>query len=142
MNIDIYPMTIEDYAEVATLWQGVNGVGLHDHEDSSEGIAAYLSRNPGMSFVARHNGRLIGAVLCGHDGRRGSINHLAVDPEYRKQNIGRILVDRCLFELAKNGIQKCNIVVFRDNTSGLEVWKKLGWNEREDLTFMQIKTQR
>ncbi len=142
MNIDIYRMTIADYDEVAALWQGMDGVGLHDHEDSFEGIAAYLSRNPDMSFIARNNGRLVGAVLCGHDGRRGSINHLAVAPEFRKQNIGRTLVDRCLCELAKNGIRKCNIVVFRDNISGMEVWKKLGWNEREDLTFMQINTQR
>lgn len=140
MNPDIIPMTIDDYDEVARLWVNAEGVGLHDFEDSREGIALYLDRNPGMSFVAKYNGILIAAVLCGHDGRRGSINHLAVSPEYRGQGIGKALVNRCLSELQKAGIRKCNIVVFQDNTSGLEFWHKLAWKEREDLVFMQHMT--
>lgn len=140
MNPDIIPMTIDDYDEVARLWVNAEGVGLHDFEDSREGIALYLDRNPGMSFVAKYNGILIAAVLCGHDGRRGSINHLAVSPEYRGQGIGKALVNRCLSELQKAGIRKCNIVVFQDNTSGLEFWHKFAWKEREDLVFMQHMT--
>lgn len=140
MSIEIAPMTISDYNEVALLWQSVEGVGLHDFEDSREGIALYLDRNPGMSFIARQDGRLVGAVLCGHDGRRGSINHLAVANEFRRQAIGRTLVDRCLSELKKIGVRKCNIVVFIDNVSGREVWKRLGWREREDLVPLQTQT--
>lgn len=138
MSIKIIPMTIADYDEVAQLWRNVEGVGLHDYEDSREGIALYLDRNPGMSFVARQDGRLLGAVLCGHDGRRGSINHLAVAHEFRKQAIGRALVDRCLAELKKNGIRKCNIVVFRENAPGREFWARLGWYERDNLMPMQM----
>jgi N-acetylglutamate synthase len=93
MNCDIVPMTIADYDEVIKLWQNVEGVGLHDYEDSREGISFYLDRNPGLSFVARQAGLLVGAVLCGHDGRRGSINHLAVALEFRMHSIGKMLVD-------------------------------------------------
>lgn len=140
MNPEIIPMTIDDYDEVACLWENAEGVGLHEFEDSREGIALYLDRNPGMSFVARQNGTIIAAVLCGHDGRRGSINHLAVNPEYRGQGTGRALVTRCLSELQEAGIRKCNIVVFQENISGLEFWRRLDWKEREDLIFMQHMT--
>ena len=140
MDTEITAMTIADYDDVLVLWRSVDGIGLHDFEDSREGILLYLDRNPGMSFVARHGGRVVGAVLCGHDGRRGSINHLAVAPEYRGGGLGRTLVARCLSELGKAGVRKCNIVVYRENSSGLEVWSRLGWNEREDLVFMQKRT--
>lgn len=141
MNIKITPMTISDYDEVVLLWQIVEGIGLRGFEDSKEGIAFYLDRNPGMSFVARQNSRLVGAVLCGHDGRRGCIYHLAVASEFCKQGIGRTLVDCCLSELNKAGILKCNIVVYANNTSGREIWKRIGWQEREDLVFMQAYTE-
>ncbi len=140
MDIDIVVMTIVDYDEVSALWQSTTGVGLHDFEDSREGIALYLDRNPELSFVARCKGRLVGAVLCGHDGRRGGINHLVVHPEFRKQGIGKDLVDRCLGELGKHGIRKCNIHVFRDNTLGQQFWNRLGWNERDYLVTMQHST--
>lgn len=141
MNIDIKSMTITDYDEVAHLWANTDGVGLRDFEDSCEGIASYLDRNCGMSFVARRDGKLVGAVLCGHDGRRGCIYHLAVASEYRRQGIGKTLLNRSISELRAAGIRKCNIVVFKTNSSGQEFWRKLNWNGREDLMFMQISVQ-
>lgn len=140
MRVDIVSMSISDYDGVANLWESVEGVGLHDFEDSREGIALYLDRNPGMSFVARENGAIVAAVLCGHDGRRGSINHLAVSPEYRRQGIGKALADRCLYELRSAGIRKCNILVLQENASGRGFWSRLGWNVREDLLHMQHLT--
>jgi len=137
MCVEIVPMEIADYEEVVRLWRSVEGVGLHDYEDSREGISFYLERNPGLSLVARQSGVLVGAVLCGHDGRRGSINHLAVALGFRLQAVGRMLVDRCLTELQLIGIRKCNIVVFRENESGRAFWKRLGWDEREYLVPMQ-----
>jgi len=140
MGIDIEVMTIADYDEVIELWRGTEGIGLHEFEDSREGIAMYLDRNPGMSFVARSEGKLVGAVLCGHDGRRGFINHLVVNPEFRKQGIGKEMVDRCLGELGERGIRKCNIVVFRENSIGRGFWLQLGWNERPELVNLQYST--
>lgn len=140
MRVDVAPMIIADYDEVFALWQGCDGIGLHDFEDSREGVALYLDRNPEMSFVARKEGRLVGAVLCGHDGRRGYLNHLAVHPEFRRHGIARILVDMCLSELRNCRIRQCNIVVFRDNTSGREMWSRLSWIERDSLVRMQCST--
>jgi ribosomal protein S18 acetylase RimI-like enzyme len=134
--VNILEMTIADYAEVYDLWAATEGVGLSS-ADAPEAIAAYLARNPGMSFVAREaSGALVGAVLCGHDGRRGFLHHLAVRPECRGQGAGRALVERCLAALSAEGIEKCHIFVYRGNQAGRAFWEKLGWDERTTLVIM------
>ena len=90
MAVVIRPMTITDYEAVRALWTSCEGVGLND-ADRPEALSAYLERNPGMSFVAQQGDAIVGAVLCGHDGRRGYLNHLAVSPAHRHRG-GR---DRC-----------------------------------------------
>jgi putative acetyltransferase len=136
VELAVAEMTIEDFAEVHALWEKCEGVGLDDL-DTRENIGKYLDRNPGLSFVARDGGKLVGAVLCGHDGRRGYLHHLAVAHEYRRRGIGKALVDRCLSGLKSIGIQKCNIFVFGENDDALAFWVKDGWVDRSDLRFMQ-----
>jgi len=134
-------MTGQDYDEVAGLWRNTEGIGLDDDTDSREGIAAYLTRNPGFSYVARAEGHIVGAVLCGHDGRRGYLNHLAVALAHRQNGIGRALVEACLAKLGYIGIQKCNIFLFSDNEPGEAFWKRIGWKERGDLKVLQKPTR-
>lgn len=120
----------EDYAEVTALWKATEGVGLNADSDSEEQILFYLNRNPGLSLVARASGegnRIVAAVMCGHDGRRGYLSHLAVAEGHRGQGIGRRIVDECLKRLAKTGVPGCNVRVFLDNEAGQRFWKKLGW---------------
>ena len=135
MAVTILPFTMADYDEVFALWQSSPGVGLSD-VDSREGIAAYLARNPGLSFVARVSERLVGAVLCGTDGRRGYMHHLAVASPYRRQGIGEILVERCLSGLRAQGYQKCHIFVYGGNAEGQAFWERVGWKLRTDLVIM------
>jgi putative acetyltransferase len=126
-----------DLAEVLQFWQGMEGIGLSE-SDSYSALSLYLRRNPGLSWVARNRDReLIGAVLCGHDGRRGYLHHLAVARDYRRKGIGRALVDRCLSSLRELKILKCNVFLFSHNPEGQEFWKAMGWKEREDLILMQ-----
>jgi ribosomal protein S18 acetylase RimI-like enzyme len=131
----IQPFSINDYEDVLALWQATPGVGLSD-ADSRASIAAYLDRNPGLSFVARAEGRLVGAVLCGTDGRRGYLHHLAVQPEFRRQGIGQELVERCLAGLKTQGINKCHLFVFAANADGRAFWERTGWKQRTDLEIM------
>src|SRR5579859_4691820 len=99
MKIKIQPMVIGDYTDLMSLWRNTEGVGLSEGDEKS-GIRLYLRRNPRLCFVARDAaGKLIGAVLCGHDGRRGFLYHLAVSQNMRHQGIGRQLVDKCLAAL-------------------------------------------
>ena len=140
MSVVIREMSIQDYGEVLALWRVSEGVGLSD-ADSEESIARYLDRNPGLSFVARDGEHLVGAVLCGHDGRRGYIHHLAVGKSHRRQGLGRALVERCLSALRRDGIGKCHIFVFADHQDTIAFWKSIGWTQRVELVMMSQYVQ-
>jgi putative acetyltransferase len=136
-NYTLRPFTIADYDAVYALWLQTEGMGLND-SDTREAIAAFLERNCGLSAVAcTAVGMIVGAVLCGHDGRRGYLHHLAVARSHRKQGIGRALVDQCLARLAAHKIQKCNLFLFANNTEGRTFWLKQGWTTREDIVLVQ-----
>ena len=128
-------MTVLDYPDVIVLWQNSEGIGL-SAADTLPAISAYLARNPGHSFVARDHSLLVGAVLCGHDGRRGYLHHLAVAPAYRRQGIGQALVEHCMSHLKAVGIDKCHIFVYSANQAGQAFWKQTGWVLRPNLVLM------
>jgi N-acetylglutamate synthase len=128
-------MTSEDYEAVLALWKSSKGIGL-SKADSKEHLAGYLLRNPGLSFVAFADGELAGAVLCGHDGRRGYIHHLAVKESFRRKGVGRILVEHCQNALIRAGVTKCHVFVFTDNREATAFWKKMGWFERTELLMI------
>ena len=129
---------LEDYNAVVALWRRTEGVGLNE-SDTRPAIAAYLQRNPRFSFVAEKDSRIIGAVLCGHEGRRGYLHHLAVAKQYRQRGIGRRLVNACLAQLRKAGISRCSIFIFANNTGGMKFWAHTGWKLRTELRVMQIR---
>jgi putative acetyltransferase len=129
-------MAIADYAEVIALWRATEGLGLSE-SDEREPIAAYLDRNPGMSFVAVNGDCIVGAVLGGHDGRRGYLHHLAVTPGWRRRGIGRALVETSLAQLKAAGIPKFNLFLIDHNATGRAFWLKHGWTAREDLVLVQ-----
>jgi putative acetyltransferase len=132
-------MRLADYPGVMALWKKTEGIGLNE-SDSRPAIAAFLKHNPGLSTVAVADGRVVGAILCGHDGRRGYLHHLAVAPKSRRQGLGRALVGRSLENLRAVGIPKCNLFLFSDNTAGRAFWKRLGWTLRSDLLLVQKST--
>ena len=136
--MSIRMMTMEDYGAVYPLWQSLPGIGLHEHEDSREGVAYYLRRNPDSCFVAEDGNVIIGAVLCGNDGRRGYINHLAVAAAHQGKGLGRALVEACLEAMRKEGIRKCSFVVFRDNGKANAFWDAIGSTRREDCLYRNL----
>ena len=131
MGYHIRPMTIDDFEEVTTLWSRTEGLSLSE-DDSRDRLTVYLSRNPGLSFVAFMDGQLVGTVLCGHDGRRGVLRHLAVTEQCRGSGIARELVNRSIAELARQEIHKCNLYVLDSNPSAKRFWEHLGWYHLED----------
>jgi ribosomal protein S18 acetylase RimI-like enzyme len=137
MAVSYREMTIADYNCIFSLWSHTDGLGLTS-ADSRENIEKYLNRNPGGSFVAIEDGKIIGTILCGHDGRRGYIHHLAVEKNYRNKGIANSLVDLALKKLLENGIVKCHVFVFADNASGVNFWEHTGWKNRKDITLLSI----
>lgn len=132
-------LTIEDYDGVYELWNSVPGMGLNDYDDSYEGIKKYIERNPDTSFVAEDGGRIIGVILCGHDGRRGFIYHTAVLPQYRNRGIGKKLVQLALDALKQKGISKVALLVFSKNEIANAFWEKMGFCSRDDIVYRDKK---
>jgi N-acetylglutamate synthase len=139
MEIEIAEMTPADYDETVALWEACEGVCLGD-ADGREPITDYLRRNPAMSFIARDSGALVGAVLCGTDGRGGYLRHLAVAEPHRKSGLGRKLVDRGLTALGEAGVRRCQVVVLTENEAGREFWRRIGWIEPDQVRLMSKLT--
>ena len=133
--MNIRPMSIADYDQLRALWLSTPGMGLNNLDDSREGIDKYLAHNPRTSFIAEQDGQLIGAIVCGHDGRRGYIYHTCVRTDRQGEGVGRALVEAALDALKAEGIHKVALVVFDRNEKGNAFWEKLGFATREDLTY-------
>ena len=133
LSLLVRPMTIDDYDAVRAVWIASEGVFLAD-ADTRESLGRYLIRNPRTSFVALVDDVIVGAILCGHDGRRASMHHLAVASEHRGQGIGRALVENCLSSLAREEINCSYIFVLDDNESVISFWEHLGWDSQARFT--------
>jgi len=139
MSISYMEMAIADYQKVYKLWGKTEGIGLSD-ADEKENTARFLDRNPGTSFVAYDGSLLVGALLCGNDGRRGYVHHLAVRESRRRLGIGSTLIKGCLAKLEKLNIHKCHLFVFVDNSDAISFWESIGWEKRGELLLMSKYT--
>ena len=128
-------MTIEDYDQVYHLWKTIYGFGIRSIDDSREGVERFLKRNPTSSVVAEEDGKIVGCILCGHDGRRGCFYHVCVEESYRKHGIGRQMVGASMRALQAEGINKVSLIAFTKNDVGNAFWNRIGWTKREDLNY-------
>ena len=135
MEIRTRDFGIEDYEAAVDLWNRVEGLDVAEGDDR-ETIRRFLARNPGLSRVATEGSKIIGAVLCGHDGRRGYVYHLAVDPAYGRRGLGRRLIDECLAGLKQAGLERVNLLVAQDNPRGREFWRRCGWEDLDGAAPM------
>ena len=129
-------MTIDDYEGLYDLWMKIEGFGIRSIDDSIEGIERFLKRNPTTSVVAvEDGGRIIGSILCGHDGRTGYFYHVCVASDYRMHGIGKTMANFCVEALKKEKINKVSLIAFTKNTVGNTFWKDIGWSDREDVNY-------
>ena len=135
LEFDVRAMTIDDYDNVYALWSSINGFAIRSIDDSREGVDIFLKRNPLTSCVAIADGKIVGAILCGHDGRRGCFYHVCVHKDYRRRNIGRTMVAFCMEALRKEHINKVSLIAFTKNDVGNAFWNSIGWTKREDLNY-------
>jgi ribosomal protein S18 acetylase RimI-like enzyme len=133
----VRPFRPEDYAAARALWLATEGVGLSPG-DSEDEVRVFLARNEGLSLVAHDGDALVAAALCGHDGRRGYIYHLAVAATHRRRGLGRAMAVRCLDSLAAAGIRRGQVSVFATNALAHAFWEKVGGRLRADLVVFSI----
>ena len=130
----IREMTIEDYDDIIKMFKTTSGITIRE-ADSKNATKKYLERNPNLCFVATIKGCIVGCVMCGHDGRRGYLQHLIVKSEKRHQGIGKALFKRCIDSLKEIGISKSHIFVFKSNTLANSFWESNGWILRDEINI-------
>ncbi|MBQ8971045.1 MAG: GNAT family N-acetyltransferase [Lachnospiraceae bacterium] len=134
-DFKVRPMEAEDYNKVSELWHSIKGFAIRSLDDSREGVERFIRRNPGLSVVAESEGRIVGSILCGHDGRRGCLYHVCVHPDFRRRGIGTKMVVFAMEALRKEKINKVSLIAFTKNDIGNAFWKRIGWTKREDLNY-------
>ena len=135
VSYQIREMKSEDYSEVYALWKEIRGFGIRSIDDSKEGVERFLKRNPSTSIVAEAEGKVVGTILCGHDGRRGCFYHVCVKEGFRKHGIGKAMAVAAMKALREEKINKVCLIAFSDNEVGNVFWKSVGWTFREDLNY-------
>lgn len=138
MKAKIRVMKIDDYDEVVALWNQIDGFYIRSIDDSKEGIARFLKRNPNTSVVALIDNNIVGSILCGHDGRYGSLYHVCVHKKYRMQGIGREMVSFALEALKREFISTISLIAFSDNKVGNAFWSELGWDMKANVNRYEL----
>ncbi len=129
-------MTCGDYEGLYALWRTIRGFAMRSIDDSREGVERFLKRNPSTSVVAAdREGTIVGGILCGHDGRRGSLYHVCVREDWRRKGIGKAMVVHCMKALEAEQINKVSLIAFTANDIGNAFWNRIGWTRREDLNY-------
>ena len=134
----IRTMTIEYFEQVHALWMTIKGFGIRSIDDSKEGVERFLKRNPTTSVVAEIDNKIVGSILCGHDGRRGCLYHVCVDEKYRRHGIGKAMVVYAMQALKREKINKVSLIAFTVNDIGNAFWNTIEWTERKDLNYYEF----
>ena len=137
MEYAIRTATIDDYDSIFDLWNSTEQTrrAMNPVDDSREGIGRYMKRNPNTCFAAVAEGKIVGVILSGHDGRRGIIHHLCVHPDYRRMGVAARLVLSAEEALHAEGIQKIFCLVFTDNDVANDFWESQGYVRRTNLNY-------
>ena len=138
LKVIIVPMDPEDYEEVHALWLTIRGFGIRALDDSREDILRFIQRNPTTSVVARVDGRIVGSILCGSDGRQGALYHVCVAEPYRRRSIGTRMVGFCMHQLRYMGINKVSLIAFASNDAGNAFWNQIGWTRKTDVNYYEF----
>ena len=134
----IMPMTEDDYDDVRALWMTIRGFGTRALDDSPADVQRFIRRNPTTRVVARMDGRIVGSILCGSDGRQGALYHVCVAREYRRRGIGTHMVGYCMHQLRLMGINKVSLIAFASNDAGNAFWKQIGWTRKSDVNYYEF----
>lgn len=125
----------DDYEEVYSLWQSA-GAGIHaGRSDTPDEIEKKIQRDPELFLLAELDGKIVGTVLGGFDGRRGIVYHLAVEANQRKKGIGERLMVELEQRLKDKGCIRSYLLVTYDNLEAVRFYEKRGWTRMELYTY-------
>ncbi|CAI1510563.1 GNAT family acetyltransferase [Serratia proteamaculans] len=123
----------DDFEEIITLWERCDL--LRPWNDPEMDIERKLNHDPELFLVAEVGGEVVGSVLGGYDGHRGSAYYLGVHPDYRGRGIANALISRLEKKLIARGCPKIQLMVREDNDTVIEMYEKLGY-EIQNVTSL------
>jgi ribosomal protein S18 acetylase RimI-like enzyme len=133
--MEIRKLTISDYEEITKLWSRAKLPYKPKGRDSKEAIAIEMKANPEFFLGVFEDNRLVGTVIISCDMRRGWINRLAVDPDYRRRGVAKILVAESEKALRKHGVRIFCALVDDDNTASQTLFKERGYVGHRDIIY-------
>ncbi len=134
MTVRVRAMRAGDHSALVDLWSRFPGNTMTG-ADGPEGFREFLRVNGGFCFVAEEDGRVVGSVMAGTDGRRGYVYHLAVEPGRQKEGLGGRLMEHAEKGLREAGIEKAHLFIYGDNPA-IGFYLRVGWHLREDIEVM------
>jgi ribosomal protein S18 acetylase RimI-like enzyme len=133
--MEIRKLTINNYEEIIKLWSKARLPYRSKGRDSKEAIAAEMEANPEFFLGAFWDNRLVGMVIISCDVRKGWMNRLAVDPDYRNRGIAKALIAESEKTLRKRGIRIFCAFIEDYNTASKKLFKECGYVERRDIIY-------
>jgi ribosomal protein S18 acetylase RimI-like enzyme len=128
-------LTINDYEEIIKLWSRARLPYKPKGRDSEEAIAAQMKANPEFFLGAFEDNRLVGMVIISCDMRKGWINRLTVDPDYRNRGIATALIAESEKILRKHGIRIFCALIEDYNTASKKLFNECGYVEHRDIIY-------
>lgn len=130
-------MVAKDYDAVVGLWGRAGLTSIRRFgRDSREAIEGQLESENCVFLVAEEEGRVVGVVFGSHDGRKGWINRLTVDPEFRRRGIAQELILKVEERLKQKGIQVFSTLIFKSNVSSLNLFSKMGYRADSSILYL------
>lgn len=135
--MQIRKLTIGDYERIIDLWTR-GGLPIEPSgRDSKKAIAAQMAANPHLFLGVFQDNQLIGTVIISSDTRRGWINRLAVDPDYRHRGVAKTLIAESEKLLKEQGVIIFAALVDDSNDASKELFKNCGYRERKDIVYFR-----
>ena len=124
---------MKDTENVIALW---NECGLtRPWNDPNKDIIRKLGTQRDLFLVMELGGEIIGAVMAGYDGHRGSVNYLAISPNYQRNGYARQLMDKIEEELIKLGCPKINLLIRSSNIAVKDFYNEIGYSSEDVVCF-------
>jgi ribosomal protein S18 acetylase RimI-like enzyme len=131
--LTIAPIADTDVAAVAALWQRC---GLTRPWNDPTSDIAFARKGPNSAvLVGRETNAIVASVMVGHDGHRGWVYYVAVDPDHRQKKYGRVVMNAAENWLRERGIEKLMLLVRSDNTAVKAFYQQLGYDEQERVIY-------
>jgi ribosomal protein S18 acetylase RimI-like enzyme len=133
-KVQIREFQMNDYNEVLELWKEA-GLVIRPGDDLS-GVRMKMLRDPDLFLLAQLEGKVVGCIIGGWDGRRGWVYHLAVKPSHQRQGIATALLSEVEKRLVEKGAKKINAQIYESNVKSLKFFKTRGYEIHPNLVMV------